>query len=769
MTNMKQNRIKIIGAVLAILALSFNSCYDNKMEWDDPYTHPDAKDLPLALQEAISRYDVLKAYTDMRLGVGMDFGLYSTTEAYRNLVNQNFTDITPGNEMKQGSLMNSKGALDFTTADKLIDQMSKAGLTVYGHCLVWRSQQQASYLNDLIKPTIIPGSPGSSLIDGSFENGMGDWSAAYYKENYSIVSTDAIDGTNSLQVIIPSDATGGKYDGHGQLNSPNFPIINGHHYQLSFWIKGSAPGQVAIDFPNGNLGNQYPWVNGAEYAPVGTIWTQVIYNNATVGDAAMIATTDADDMHVRLLLAATPDVTYLIDGVEIVDLDAAPTGVNLITDGGFEAGTIGSLPDGWVSNNLSGGIEVSNEDAHSGSQSVKMVSDANTTTNYKLQLVSPSITVDPSKTYTFSFFIKSDVEGKGRISFPGQLNVGGAGNEYPWLDWLGTGSATEAFTTNPGQWTWISLDIQPQTTSLGFSFDMGYNANVTYYLDDVSLIEKTESASASKKPTTMRSGPVTIEKTADEKAAILEPVLVNYITDVVSHFKGKVHAWDVVNEPMTDTGALDVGTEDLTQTSTFYWAYYLGKDYAVTAFKTARAADPNAKLFINDYNLESTDGAKLNGLIEYVKYIESKGAQVDGIGTQMHLNINYTDSVGVENMFKKLGATGKLIKITELDICIDKGSGTSNPPASMISPTVDQYAQQASIYRYVVEMYKKYIPADKQYGITIWSVTDGDTWRTNDAPCLWDATYARKNAYKGFADGLAGKDVSADFSGDLVH
>jgi len=759
-----------IFILLAVLSVGLNSCYDSKMEWGDPYTHPDAKDLPLALQEAISRYDALKAYTDLRLGVGMDFGLYTTTEAYRNIVNQNFTDITPGNELKQQSLMNSKGELDFTTADKLIDQMQKDGLTVYGHCLVWRSQQQAAYLNSLIAPMVIPGAPGSSLVDGSFEDGMGGWDAPYYKENFSIVNTDAIDGTQSLQVVIPNDFDGGnKFDGRGQLNSPDFPIINGHHYQISFWIKGSAPGQVAIDFPNANLGNQYPWINGAELASVGTSWTQVIYNNTTVGDAGMIATTDADAMHVRLLLAYVPDVTYLIDDIEITDLDASSTGAdNLITDGSFEAGTIGSLPDGWISNNLSGGIEVSDEDARTGSQSVKMVSDASTTVNYKLQLVSPTLTVDPSKTYTFSFFVKSDVAGKGRISFPGQLNVGGTANEYPYLDWTGTGTATEAFNTTAGQWTWVSVDIQPQTTSLAFSFDMGYFADVTYYLDDVSLVEKSAPSPASKQPI-LRSGPITIPKTPEEKAAILQPILVNYITDVVTHFKGKVHAWDVVNEPMTDTGALDTGTEDLTQTSTFYWAYYLGKDYAVTAFKTAHAADPDAKLFINDYNIESKDGAKLQGLIDYVQYIESQGAKVDGIGTQMHLNINWTDSVGVENMFKKLGATGKLIKITELDICIDKGSGTSNPPASMVSPTADQYAQQANIYRYVVDMYKKYISADKQYGITIWSVTDGDTWRTNDAPCLWNADYTRKQAYKGFADGLAGKDVSADFSGDLVH
>ena len=75
------------------------------------------------------------------------------------------------------------------------------------------------------------------------------------------------------------------------------------------------------------------------------------------------------------------------------------------------------------------------------------------------------------------------------------------------------------------------------------------------------------------------------------------------------------------------------------------------------------------------------------------------------------------------------------------------------------------------MYQYVIDMYKKYIPVDKQYGITIWGVSDNEkehvNWIPNDAPNLWDANYARKHAYKGVADGLAGKDVSGDFTGDL--
>jgi len=104
-----------------------------------------------------------------------------------------------------------------------------------------------------------------------------------------------------------------------------------------------------------------------------------------------------------------------------------------------------------------------------------------------------------------------------------------------------------------------------------------------------------------------------------------------------------------------------------------------------------------------------------------------------------------------------------LIKISELDIALSDKRDPDKP----ISPTEEQYAQQAEWYQYVVDMYMKYIPEAQRYGITVWGVSDHEDehvyWLPNDMPCLWDGKYRRKHAYKGFADGLAGEDVSAGF------
>lgn len=749
---MKLRFNRIILATLSALIAGLSSCYDEKMEWNDPYTHPAAKDLPLELQEKISRYESLNTYTSSKLGVGIDFNLYMNDETYRKLVNENFDEITAGNEMKQSSIMNSKGELNFANVDNVIAQLP-AGMTVYGHTLVWHTQQQAGYINSLLQPIIIPGTPGSSLIaNGDFEGGLDGWNIPYYSENVTQSNEASIDGTYSMKVVV-GDFGGGKYN--MQINSPAFPIINGHKYEISFFIKSEEEGQVGLDFPNGNLTNQYPWTEGKEMTTTSSAWTKVTYNPTTTSDG-MVATADNNAMTFRLLLGAVKNRTYYIDAVEVIDLDAVPEEINRVQNGGFETG---DLTD-WNALNPGAGTGVTNEDKYAGDYSVKMTSSSSSSNAWNLQLECAEITLDADKTYTFSFYVKSDVAGKGRVSFPGGVN----GNQYPWMNWDGSGTG-EAFTTS-SSWKLISVDLT-NSTKVKLSFDMGYFPDVTYYIDEVKVVEKkTEPAAA---PVLRASGPTEIPQTMEEKAYKVDSVLQAWIKGMTEHFKGKVAAWDVINEPMNENGTLREGVEDLNASNVFYWQYYLGRDYAVKAFKYAKEGDPGAKLFINDYNLESASGNKLDGLIEYVQYIESQGAKIDGIGTQMHLNVNWTDTTAIKAMFQKLAATGKLIKISELDIAV---ANSTNPEAP-VSPTAEQYAQQAELYRFVAAMYNQYIPEAQRYGITVWGVSDNEQehtyWLTNDVPCLWNADYARKHAYKGFADGLAGKDVSTDFTGELIY
>lgn len=289
----------------------------------------------------------------------------------------------------------------------------------------------------------------------------------------------------------------------------------------------------------------------------------------------------------------------------------------------------------------------------------------------------------------------------------------------------------------------------------GFNFDLGAIPG-TYYIDNVVVTDGVSNGGGAGTPS------VTIEKSDADKTQIIGAAMEDWITKMVSHYKNDVHAWDVVNEPMQESGSLRDGNVNIADIPAdgFYWVKYLSKDFAVTAFKLARQyGNPTDILFINDYNLESSL-AKCDGLIDYVEYIESKGATVDGIGTQMHISLS-TDKDKIVQMFQKLAASGKLIKVSELDVRL----GTK-------SPTLEQLANQSAMYQFVIDSYMKYIPKAQQYGITIWSVSDNEKeheyWLPDESPNVWDAEYKRKHAYKGVADGLAGKDVSADFTGDII-
>jgi GH35 family endo-1,4-beta-xylanase len=210
-----------------------------------------------------------------------------------------------------------------------------------------------------------------------------------------------------------------------------------------------------------------------------------------------------------------------------------------------------------------------------------------------------------------------------------------------------------------------------------------------------------------------------------------------------------VKAWDVVNEPMDDgnPSELKSGVGRDLDADQFYWQDVLGKDYAVMAFNLARQyGNDDDILFINDYNLEYNLD-KCQGIIDYVEYIESKGAVVDGIGTQMHISTN-SDKQKIADMFSMLAATGKFIKVSELDV----GVGAQTTDARE-----ENYIAQAEMYDYVVSKYMELIPAAQRYGITVWSPFDSPRnsfWRAGEPIGLWTESYQRKRAYAAFADAL---------------
>lgn len=730
-------KYKYILPIIATSLMVLSSCDDDKMDWQKDPEHGavTGAELPLELVEKISRYEPLKTYTNFVLGNGIGTDLYMTDEAYRKIVNDNFDEVTAGYAMKHGPMVNSKGELNYAAVDAFIAKAKEGGLKIFGHTLVWHSNQNASYLNGLIAPTVIPGSSGTNTLDvaglknGSFTN----WARNNPGKGIAILDNAGLTSTSKAIQLQSSASSSAAYS--LQLTSPNVPIVSGHNYEISFYIKSDVAGKGRLSF-NASLTNQYPY---KDWYNTGGSWVEAFATTAQWQQVKIkLAPGDfkagSTSFQFNVDLGYLPNVTYLIDvdNFAVVDLDAAPTVVNLVSNGKFDGNITG-----WAKYN--GGTDAlslaGSGEAYEGSGAMKVINAVSDAANqWKTQIHADfTSTLVSGKEYTISYMIRSESTGSVRCSTSGTTAhyQGDQATSTTWkaVEWKFTGNGTET----------------------GLNFDLGGIAG-TYYIDNV--VVSTGAAS------TGGSAPVIIDKTNAEKTTIIAAAMQDWISKMVGHYKNDVHAWDVVNEPMKEDGTLRNGTEGDTAADYFSWIKYLGKDYAVTAFKLARQyGNATDKLFINDYNLESRLD-KCDGLIEYVKYIESKGSTVDGIGTQMHISLT-TDKDKIVQMFQKLAASGKLIKISELDIRL----GTN-------APTVAQQASQAEMYQYVVDMYKKYIPEAQQYGITIWGVSDSvkehENWLPDESPNLWDANYVRKHAYKGTADGLAGKDVSKDFSGELV-
>lgn len=216
----------------------------------------------------------------------------------------------------------------------------------------------------------------------------------------------------------------------------------------------------------------------------------------------------------------------------------------------------------------------------------------------------------------------------------------------------------------------------------------------------------------------------------------VQAAMENHITQVATHFKGKVFAWDVVNEPFNEDGTF--------RTSPFYTA--MGSGYIADALRTARAADPTAKLYVNDYNTDGI-GAKSDAMYNLVKSLKADGVPIDGVGFQAHLAIQYGFPYQMQQNLQRFADLGLDVAITELDV-------------RMILPRdATKDATQATYYSNVV---KACVAVTRCVGITIWDYTDKYSWIPSvfsgqGAALPWDENLVKKpTAYDAIAAALGG-------------
>ncbi|WP_345949649.1 MULTISPECIES: endo-1,4-beta-xylanase [unclassified Mucilaginibacter] len=229
----------------------------------------------------------------------------------------------------------------------------------------------------------------------------------------------------------------------------------------------------------------------------------------------------------------------------------------------------------------------------------------------------------------------------------------------------------------------------------------------------------------------------------DVSKEVLLERLRKHIHAVVTRYKGKIYAWDVVNEAVAD---------DTTFLRKSKWNQITGQEFIEKAFEYAHEADPKAVLFYNDYNTEQP--AKREKIYKLLKNLLEKGVPVNGVGLQAHWSVTNPSRDELEKSIKMFSSLGLQIQFTELDISVYAGrqggqliSGEQQQAKATFTPEMEQ--QQLEKYKMAFEVFRKY--KKNITGVTFWNVSDRYTWLDGrgrkNYPLLFDTNLKPKKAY----------------------
>ena len=717
---MKVNKY-IISALVCPFVLG--SCAD----WDD-WKYDVEKPQTIAQYEYLNDYAPLKEYLDrgahpgFKVSAALGVDEFNQQGPLFRLAAHNFDEIVAGNAMKMASCVNDQGVMDFSKVSSFVRAAEDAGLTVYGHTLAWHAQQPRKWLEKLIADKELDVDPDQKTFTELSRQTYTDGKFPFYQMG---CAPDIING--SIHFVPTGDWS--------QFFCMTGCSMKAGNYVAILHIKSTKDGMISLTAQNG-------W--GAEAQKI----TQKFTVKANEWVDAEVALNDIQGGNYDfILLPETFDGTLDLQSVTIGQYESPAMEVEqevkhqTYQDGPFPYYQMGCAPD--VING-----------------SIHFVP----TGDWSQFFCLPGLALTPGN-YAVDVEIKSTKSGN--IKMTVQNGWGGDAESRDGTVALKEGWTTARFKMTLEQGGNYDFILKPET----------FDATLDLKSVTVKKIVKTNS----------------IPLTPQEKSDTLTWAMNKWISGMMQATEGKVKAWDLINEAISGGGnvngfyALQTEATSEHNPQDFYWQdYFTPEMYGPIVEKAARDAyaavegtnPEDLKLFINDYNLESDwdNNQKVKSLVYWIGVWEKKGKElgwntkIDGIGSQMHISyyedpqILESKKKAIQNMLKIMAETGKLVRISEIDMGYVDKDGKDVTTAQLeklpIEERVAKEKAMAEHYKWIIEQYFKIVPVSQQYGICQWCLTDSPTdsgWRPGQPVGLWNLNYQRKPAYGGFADGLANK------------
>ena len=741
---MKLKNINLGLGLMALLALS--SCADDKFS---EYRTDMTKNLKE--YQYLNNYEPLKKYVEdmkaagkcnpnFKLGIALEAAEFNKQALVYCLAGSNFNEMTAGNAMKMASCVKDDGSMDFSLVKEFVKNAKDADMTIYGHTLAWHSQAAQKYLKNLIKDKELPPDPNGG--NKYLEIACGEAGANKWDKQISYVLPKAlVKGQSYVMTVKVKASDGGTFAA--------WPIWEASDNKNEWG--GSNDVQYLADYDITNDYSTLTWEFTANF-PIDKL--QFVFGN--VG-----GTISCDDFK----------------------LTKAGSDENLIENGDFaKESARGWNPTGCTIKVASAAAAVEVEQlVHE--QTYKDGPFPFYAMGCEPPVVNGAIHFVPTGDWSQFFVMPSS-----------NNTLSEEGNYVVYLDLSASKDASGVELTMQNGWDansnqQITVKVPVSAGRHTVKLPMPNIAGGNY-----DIILKPQTADATLDVHSVKVYQVknlnSIPLTDEEKKNVLTTAMGTWIDGMMEATDGYVTTWEVVNEAISGKVGAD-GFNELQHATnapasdvanSFYWQDYLGDiDYVRTAVRDARKSfaehngDPSKlKLFINDYNLEGywDQHAKLKSLIHWIGLWEDPNAEepvvIDGIGTQMHVTC-YGDATkqaklqsDIEEMFKLMAKTGKLVKISELDMAYEDEAGTS---VTFDKMTEEQHKQMRSFYTFIIQKYFELIPQAQQYGITQWCATDSPKdsgWRPGCPTGLWDSNYLRKHTYAGFAAGLGAPEYWKD-------